>query len=70
MTTPVNTRVSLHFVVGQDEEGEMIYQARHFNNVKETAEDEALTTVFEALASLQVNDLHAMERSNTYDLIS
>ncbi|UCZ52046.1 DUF1659 domain-containing protein [Bacillus shivajii] len=64
----MNTRLSITFVTGYDDDGLEMYQTRHFNNIHPASESEDLLQVANALASLQQHQLEKIERFNTYDL--
>lgn len=69
MTNLQDSRITLSFYAGDDEQGEPVKQSRQFRNIKSAAENSSIVTVFEQLAQLQTLELTAIERSNTYDLI-
>ncbi|WP_280769342.1 DUF1659 domain-containing protein [Salipaludibacillus daqingensis] len=68
MNEAVDTRLSLTFLLGYDDDGDEKLQTRHFRNVQPSASNEALLQTAQALASLQQYDLEKIERNNTYEL--
>ncbi|WP_161524636.1 DUF1659 domain-containing protein [Alteribacter lacisalsi] len=68
MPTTKNSRLSLIFRTGFDDEGMDVERVRNFQNVKTDAGNEGLAQAAAALASLQVHPLTRIERNNTYDL--
>lgn len=68
MNNALDSRLSLIFFIGLDEDGEEIFQTRSFRNVKPDATDEALYETAVAMASLSEPALEKVERSNTYEL--
>ncbi|ADU31235.1 DUF1659 domain-containing protein [Evansella cellulosilytica] len=65
-----NTRLSLTFITGYNEEGEPIFKVKSFNNIEPSTENEQLFSTAAALASLQKYDVEKIERSNTYELVN
>ncbi len=68
MNEAIDSRLSLTFLIGYDEDGNEILQSRHFRNVKPSVSNQALFQTAQALASLQKYDLGLVERNNTYEL--
>ncbi|WP_096189473.1 DUF1659 domain-containing protein [Evansella halocellulosilytica] len=64
----MDTRLTLTFVTGFDDEGAEIFLTRHFRNIQPAAESPALLQAANSLASLQQYELDKVERFNTYDL--
>lgn len=63
------SRLSMMFIVGQDEEGANIIQTKTLNNVKGTATDEELVQIVQSLTSLQQFSLADAKRNNSYSLM-
>ncbi|MDQ0338522.1 hypothetical protein J2S00_001308 [Caldalkalibacillus uzonensis] len=70
MSNPFDTRLTLIFYVGDDEEGNPIERSKTFSRVKPTAADVDLYEVAQALASLQTYTLVETERSDRATLIN
>jgi len=68
MNEAVDSRLSLTFLIGYDEDGNEIFQSRQFRNVKPAVSNQALLQTAQALASLQKYELETVERNNTYEL--
>lgn len=68
MNEAVDSRLSLTFLIGYDEDGMEIFQTRHFRNVKPSVSNLALFQTAQALAALQKYELETVERNNTYEL--
>ncbi|MBU8906506.1 DUF1659 domain-containing protein [Desertibacillus haloalkaliphilus] len=64
-----NSRLSLQFEVGIDDDGLPIYRTKSFNNVKLNATDEQLTNTAQALIGLQQHPAMSIERNNVYSLV-
>lgn len=64
----VKSRLSIIFLTGTNEKGEPIFKTKSFNNIKETATNEQLTNIANALARLQNYDIDHIERTNIYNL--
>ncbi|WP_165763710.1 DUF1659 domain-containing protein [Halalkalibacter urbisdiaboli] len=62
------TRLTLNFITGVNENGENIIRSKSFTNVKGDATDESLVAVVNALQSLQVHSLDSVTRTNSYSL--
>ncbi|GEL07958.1 DUF1659 domain-containing protein [Salisediminibacterium halotolerans] len=68
MNNAQDSRITLVLHAGEDENGELIEQFRHFRNIKTEADNSSIVAVFSQMAQLQTLELSAIERSNTYDL--
>ena len=64
------TQLILTFEAGLDDEGEMTYRRRTFNNVHFDATSEQLFQTATGLASLQMLSIYSIERSATSYLVS
>ncbi|MCA1023476.1 DUF1659 domain-containing protein [Halobacillus litoralis] len=62
--TRIDSRLQLVLAVGQDEEGNMVYKTKSFNNMKTEASDEQLYQTAAALAPLQQHILEEVARDN------
>lgn len=65
----IHSRLSLIFEAGTDEHGDVIYRTKSFNNVKETATNEQLLAIVNALTPLQQYSLDRVERTNVHSLL-
>lgn len=65
----ISSRLSLIFEVGTDEHGEAIFQTKSFNNVKDSASNEQLLAIANAISSLQQYSLSRVERTNVHSLL-
>ncbi|MFC7063046.1 DUF1659 domain-containing protein [Halobacillus seohaensis] len=65
----VNTQLKLVFENGTDEEGNVTYRRKSFNNVKMVATEEQLYNVAIALEALQQNLLSTIERNDRSILV-
>ncbi|MFC7061392.1 DUF1659 domain-containing protein [Halobacillus seohaensis] len=65
----VNTQLKLVFENGTDEEGNVTYRRKSFNNVKMVATEEQLYNVATALEALQQNLLSTIERNDRSILV-
>ncbi|WP_416151324.1 DUF1659 domain-containing protein [Salipaludibacillus sp. HK11] len=68
MNEAIVTRLSLTFLTGFDGDGNEIFQARHFRNIKPDVSNQALLETAQAISSLQQYELDKIERNNTYEL--
>lgn len=68
MGSVVSSRLVLMFITAFTEEGDPIYKAKQFQNIKTTATNEQLFETALALASLQKHELDLVERVNKYEL--
>lgn len=64
----VNSRLTITFEAGIDDDGKPIYKNKNFNNVKIGATHQQLSATAQALAPLQKHTLINVERFNTYVL--
>lgn len=62
------SRLVLQFHIGQDEEGKEIFSTKSYQNILGGTSDAALTTVAEALISLQQEQIYSISRQNTFVL--
>lgn len=72
MSERINSRTAmrLRFIVGtNDETGKSIFQARSFNNVKETAADEDVLEVAIGMGSLVDKPIGHVERVHQVEII-
>lgn len=69
MNPTQRSRLTLSFIVGQNEFGENVTKSKTFNNIKGTATDEALTDVVEAFIALIEHPLADATRLNSYSLM-
>lgn len=69
MNEAQQTRLSLVFITGVNEEGKNITKTKSFSNVKGSATDESLVALTNALASLQQHPLADSVRNNHYSVI-
>lgn len=65
----ISSRLSIIFNAGVDEDGEMILRTKSFNNVKETATDQELLEIVNALAPLQQFEVNEVKRTNVHSLL-
>lgn len=66
---PVDSRLQLRLIVGQDAQGNPIYRTSSYSNVKPTASDDDVHAVGNALVGLQIHSLDELRRINNYVLI-
>ncbi|WP_281657905.1 DUF1659 domain-containing protein [Halobacillus sp. Cin3] len=64
INTRMDSRLQLVLVVGQDEDGNMVYKTKSFNNMKTEATDEQLYRTAAALAPLQQHVMEEVARDN------
>lgn len=64
VTNPYDSRLTLHFYVGDDEEGNPIIRRKTFAGLKHDAANEDVYAVAQALASLQTYDWVETERTD------
>jgi len=69
ISNPVGSRMQLRLNIGQDVGGNPIYRSRSYSNVKPLASDQAVFTVGNSLANLQLHDLEEVRRVNEYVLV-
>lgn len=69
MNSTQRSRLTLLFVIGQNEFGENVTRTRTLNNVKGTALDEDVAEVATKLAELQQYPLADVARHNSYSLM-
>jgi hypothetical protein len=70
MENILQSRLTLHFYGGVDEDGKEIFKTKTFSNVDNTASNEQLKKSAEALALLQELTLETVTRSNMYDVFN
>lgn len=70
MENILQSRLTLHFYGGVDEDGKEIFKTKTFSNVDNTATNEQLKKSAEALALLQELTLETVTRSNLYDVFN
>ncbi len=69
MNLSQQSRVSMIFITGMNEDGENTTRTKTLNNVKGMATDEALVELVTALAVLQEYPLADAMRNNSYSII-
>lgn len=70
MAEIINSRLTLELNGGADDNGDTMIKYKHFNNVKNDAQDEDLQTVAMSLSELQELPMVAVKRVNEYDISS
>jgi hypothetical protein len=65
----IDSRLVLLFANGVDMDGKEILKSKTFNNIKQSATDQQLAAVVNALAPLQEWTLLKAERTNVHSLI-
>lgn len=68
-TVPIDSRLQLRLIVGQDEQGNPLYRTSSYSNVKPLVSDEAVYAVGTALAGLQKHTLEELRRTNNFILM-
>ncbi|MFZ4454555.1 DUF1659 domain-containing protein [Salibacterium aidingense] len=68
MAEMINSRLTLEFEAGVDENGETTFKQKNFNNVKPEAEDNSLLTIANAIGVLQDLPVNGITRTNEYDI--
>ncbi|MCF6136813.1 DUF1659 domain-containing protein [Pseudalkalibacillus berkeleyi] len=63
-----DTRLTITFDAGVDNEGKPVYKRKNFNNIKTTATHDQMFEMVQALAPLQQYPVSQIERSNAFDL--
>ncbi|OIJ14274.1 hypothetical protein BKP45_03130 [Anaerobacillus alkalidiazotrophicus] len=66
----MQTRLSLVFHGGFDDEGKEILVTKNFSNIDITATSEQLKNTAQALATLQQFTLEGVTRNNVYDVLN
>ncbi|MCD8502999.1 MAG: DUF1659 domain-containing protein [Bacillaceae bacterium] len=69
MDNILQTRLTLQFYKGADENGKAILATKSFANINILATREKLFATAQALASLQAFELVGVTRSNVYDMV-
>ncbi len=64
----LDTQLQLTFEAGLNDDGEMTFKRKNFNQVNTDAEADALYAVSIALADLQTHTLHQVIRNNSYSV--
>ncbi|WP_100407639.1 DUF1659 domain-containing protein [Bacillus solitudinis] len=64
-----DSRLTIVFETGTDDEGKPILKTKSFNNVKTEATNEELTAVANALTPLQGWILQRVDRANVHSLV-
>ncbi|WP_062046411.1 DUF1659 domain-containing protein [Bacillus sp. JCM 19034] len=69
MNEEQNSRLSIAFIVGVDEEGANITKLKSFNNIKGTSSDEQLRQFTDVITSLQQHEVADSIRNNQYSIM-
>lgn len=69
VATPVQSSLRLVVQVGTDTNGNPVYRNRSYSRVKPGAPDDDVYEVANAIAELQINPLHAVQRLATDELV-
>ncbi len=65
---PISARLQLRLNTGLDENLNTVFRTRSYSNVKPSADNTALLTLAQELASLQVHTLDAVRRVDEVEL--
>jgi len=65
---PISARLQLRLNTGLDENLNPVFRTRSYSNVKPSADNTALLTLAQELASLQVHTLDAVRRVDEVEL--
>jgi hypothetical protein len=63
-----NVQLRLMYELGLDEDGNVKYQTKNYNNIKVNAEATALVRAAQAIASLQTKPVSSVRRSEMHFL--
>ncbi|GAE30764.1 DUF1659 domain-containing protein [Halalkalibacter hemicellulosilyticus] len=69
MNEQQNSRLSILFIVGVDDEGANVTKAKTFSNIKGTTTDESLLQFTNAIVSLQQYPVADSIRNNQYSIM-